>query len=554
MIVRREIAELIKAALRASQHSGALPAFELPEPVVGQTARPEHGDYASNLALQLSKLVGMPPLRLAQAIVQHLPKDDLLSKVEIKPPGFINFTLSDAWLARQVEAILEQGERYGQIDLGRGESVQVEYGSANPTGPLHIGFGRNVVLGDTLASILGCAGYEVQREYYVNDAGTQAEYFAESLYARYAQALGVDEPVPERGYHGEYMVEWGRRLAQQSGDKYLKMPRDQALAQIAEIGLEWVLSDVRQDLEWMGIRYDAWFSERSLYESGTFEKALEWLKSRGLTEEREGALWFLATKLGGDKDEVLIRSTGRPGYFASELAYVYSKFAQRGFDWGIYVLGADHQWHAARTRLLLEALGLDPNRLRAILYQLVTVKRGGEPVRVSKRTGQLVSLREVLDEVGADAVRYFLLAHSPNSQMDFDLELAKTQSEENPVYYVQYAHARICSILRYAGDLDDRDGDVSLLRHPAELGLLRRLVRLPEIVEQAARALEPHHLAYYAQELAAAFHSFYKQCRVVSSLPEDMPLNKARLKLVRATRLVLARVLGLMGVSAPESM
>jgi len=552
--VKREIAQLLNSAALKAQEAGDLPPFELPQLIVEQPQREEHGDYASNLALQIARQFKISPRQVAEVIAKYLPEAKFISRAEVAGPGFINFTLDEGWLAQQVETILAQGRSYGRLELGRGKRVQVEYGSANPTGPLHVGFARNVVLGDSLANLLEAAGYEVQREYYVNDAGTQMRLFNETLYARYAQALGREEEVPEGGYQGQYMVEWGQEIAEAEGTRCLRMDREEALEAIGELGLSKFLEGVKEDLEFLGIRYDNWFSERSLYRDGHFAEVMEILRRGGHIFEEEGAIWFAATALGGDKDEVVVRSTGEPGYFASDIAYHYEKFIKRGFDWVIDVWGADHQGHVPRMKAMMRALGLDPERLTLHIYQLVTLKRGGEVLRLSKRTGEFITLREVLDEVGPDAVRFFLLAHAADSQMDFDLELAKEQSQENPVYYVQYAHARITSILRYAGNLDYSDGDVSLLNYPAELALLRQMVLLPDIVELAATSLAPHHLTYYAQDLASAFHSFYKQCRVVSSHPEDMPLNKARLKLVKACQIVLAQVLGLMGVSAPEKM
>ncbi len=552
--MKREIAQLLKQAVLNAQGAGDLPPFELPPLIVEQPQREEHGDYASNLALQIARRAELSPRQLAEVIAKYLPEAEFISRVEVAGPGFMNFTLDDGWLAQQVETILAQGPSYGRLDLGRGKRVQVEYGSANPTGPLHVGFARNVVLGDSLANLLDAAGYEVQREYYVNDTGTQMRLFNETLYVRYAQALGREEEIPEGGYRGRYMVEWGREIAEAEGTRYLQMGREEAVEAIGEVGLSKVLVGVEEDLELLGIRYDNWFSERSLYEDGYFAEVMEILRQGGHIFEEEGATWFAASALGGDKDEVVVRSTGEPGYFASDIAYHFEKFIKRGFDWVIDVWGADHQGHVPRMKAMMRALGLDPERLTLLIYQLVTLKRGGEVLRLSKRTGEFVTLREVLDEVGPDAVRFFLLAHAADSQMDFDLELAKEQSQENPVYYVQYAHARVASIVRYAGELDYSDGDLSLLTHEAELALLRQMVLLPDIVELAATNLAPHHLTYYAQDLASAFHSFYKQCRVVSSYPEDMPLNKARLKLVKACKIVLAQVLGLMGVSAPEKM
>jgi arginyl-tRNA synthetase len=410
------------------------------------------------------------------------------------------------------------------------------------------------VIGDVLANVLEAAGYKVQREYYVNDAGTQMRLFAETLFARYAQALGVDEPIPEQGYRGSYMVELGREIASEEGDKFLHMPREKAIEAIGEIGLEKMLARIKADLEFIGVRYDNWFSERSLYRDGLFEKVMEILREKGFIAEKDGAIWFVSSELGEDKDNVIVRRTGEPTYFASDIAYHYDKFFRRGFDWVIDVWGADHQGHVPRMKAMMKAFGLDPERLSVVLYQMVTLKRGGKEVRLSKRTGEIITLRELAEEVGPDAVRFFLLARAPSSHMDFDLDLAVQQSSENPVYYVQYAHARICSIFRNAGDLDYSQGDVRLLTHPRELALIRQLVRLPEIIELVVNQLAPHHLAFYSQELASAFHLFYRDCRVLSSSPEDREITMARLKLVKATQIILGKVLKLMGVKAPERM
>jgi len=555
-MIKDEIVQLIAKAIEDAQGRGELPPFDIPPIPLEHPKQAEHGDYATPICLQLAKLARMAPMKIAEVVAARLPRADYLGRVEVAPPGYINFTLDEGWLARQVEEILAAGEAYGDLDLGKGRRVQVEFVSANPTGPLTVGSGRNAAIGDTLANVLAAAGYDVRREYYVNDRGTQIELFNETLYARYAQALGCDEPIPERGYQGTYMIELGRQIAEEAGDKFLNMPRAEAVAAIGQIGLRKILRGIEEDLALMGIRYDSWFSERSLYEDSTFEEAMAILRRGGYVEEREGAVWFTATSLGGGKDEVLIRSDGSPGYFASDIAYHYNKFVKRGFDWVIDVWGADHQGHVPRMKAMMRALGLDPDRLTIIIYQLVTLRRGGEVVRLSKRTGDIITLREVLEEVGPDAVRFFLLARAADSQMDFDLDLAVEQSAENPVYYIQYAHARIASILRYAQErgIDFADGDVSLLRHPMELALIRRMLLLPEVVEQAAENLAPHHLAYYAQDLAGVFHSFYKECRVVSSDPADAELSKARLKLVSAAKIVFAKVLGLMGMTAPEKM
>jgi arginyl-tRNA synthetase len=550
----REIEKLVQEAIRAAQEDGDLPAFEMPELVVERPQRPEHGDYATTAPLQLAGVAHMAPMRIAEAIAPRITASDFVARVEAAPPGFVNFTLDDGWLARQVDEILALGDRYGDLTLGQGQKVQVEYVSANPTGPLHVGSGRNAAIGDSLANVLEAAGYDVQREFYVNDAGTQMRLFAETLYARYAQALGRDEPLPDAGYQGAYLVEMGEEIAAREGDRFLDLPRPQAVDALYEIGLENMLAVIRDDLRLMGVSYDRWFSERSLYEGGLFDKVKALLEEKGYVACRDGAVWFTSSDLGDDKDNVLIRSDGEPGYLASDIAYHYDKFILRGFDMVIDVWGADHQGHVPRMKAAMRAIDVNPDKLVIVLYQLVTLRRGGEIVRLSKRTGDIVSLGEVLEEIGPDAVRFLLLSRAADSQMDLDLDLAKEQSSENPVYYVQYAHARIASILRYAQDIDYSDGDVSLLRHPAELDLIRQMLRFPDVVEKAATSLSPHYLPYYALELAGSFHPFYKQCRVVSSFPEDALLNKARLKLVAAAKIVLARALSLSGVSAPESM
>ena len=555
-MLRDEISGLIKEAIHRAQKSGALPEFELPEVGVKHPKEEAHGDLATSICLQLAGLARMAPLRIAETVVEHLPDTEIVDHVEVAKPGYINFSLSPRWLAQQVDEILRAGDQFGSIQIGNGRRVQVEFVSANPTGPLHVGSGRNAVIGDALANVLNAAGYDVQREYYVNDGGTQMGLFGQTLYARYAQALGLDEPLPEGGYRGTYMVEMAQRAAQEHGRQFLEIPRERAIEALTDVGLKYALESVRSDLELMGIYYDRWFSERSLYADGTFDQVMALLRQSDYVLERDGAVWFAATRLGDDKDEVIIRSGGAPGYFASDIAYHYDKFVRRGFDWVIDVWGADHQGHVPRMHTLMHALGLAPERLSIVLYQLVTLKRGGEVVRLSRRTGDIVTLREVLEDVGRDAVRFFLLSRSAESQMDFDLDLAKEQSAENAVYYIQYAHARICSILQLAEErgLGQDRGDTTLLRHPMELGLIRRMLMLPEIVELAALNLAPHHLTTYAQDLASQFHGFYRDCRVVSSDPADLELTMVRLQLVRAARIVLARVLHLMGMTAPDHM
>lgn len=555
-MVKKHLEALLSEAIaKACREEGwPISAGEIGNVLLERPREAHWGDYSSPISLQLASRLKKNPRTIAQAIVARLPETDALEKVSVEGPGYINLTLSSSWLREQVNEIIRLGEEYGNINLGQGRKVQVEFVSANPTGPLTLGSGRNAVIGDVLANALAAAGYEVQREYYINDAGTQMRLFSETLFARYAQALGLDEPIPEDGYRGFYMIELAREIASEQGDKFLRIPREEAVEAIGEIGLKKMLSRIKADLEFIRVYHDNWFSERSLYRDGLFEKVMEILKEKGFIAEKDGAIWFASSELGEDKDNVLIRRTGEPTYFASDIAYHYDKFFRRGFDWVIDVWGADHHGHVPRMKAMMKALGLDPERLSVVLYQMVTLKRGGKEVRISKRTGEIVTLRELAEEVGPDAVRFFLLARAPSSHMDFDIDLALQQSSENPVYYVQYAYARICSIFRNAGDLDYSDGDVRLLNHPRELDLIRQLIRLPEIIELVVTQLAPHYLPFYSQELASSFHLFYRDCRVLSTNPEDRELTKARLKLVKATQIILGKTLKLMGVSAPERM
>ena len=542
--------------MQEARTSGLVPPGTAVDVTVEHPQSEEHGDFATSLPLKLARSLRMSPLEIAQRIAPLIPPADAVERVWAEPPGFINFSLKPAWLASQLEGIIAEGDAYGNIDLGKGETVQVEFVSVNPTGPIHVGHARGAVLGDALASVLSAAGYNVTREYYVNDAGSQMESFYNSLYIRYQQALGRDAEMPQGGYMGDYMVELAKNVAEEEGDRFLSMPVEEAVSEIGHIGLDRMLQNIRDDLENLRIRFDVWFRENTLYDGGQYQRAMDALSSDNHLMQREGATWFVSTALGEDKDNVVVRSNGTPTYFASDIAYHYNKFLERGFSKVIDVWGADHQGHVSRIKAAIGALGIDPQRLTVLIGQMVTLKRGSQLLRASKRTGEFITLPELLEEVGPDPCRYFFLARSPESQMEFDLELAKKESAENPVYYVQYAHARISSILRLAEErqIDFGDGDVSLLTHPGELSLIRKLVMLPELVESMAVNLEPHHLPHYAQDLAAAFHWFYQQCRVVSSEPGDEAITKARLKLVKASAVVLGRCLRLMGMEAPEQM
>jgi len=492
-------------------------------------------------------------MAIAERISEHITPPPQIAKFWVAEPGFINFTLREDWLSTEVESILTAGESYGDIELGKDKRVQVEFVSVNPTGPLHVGHGRGAVLGSTLANVLRAAGYTVEREYYINDLGTQIANFGRSLYARYQQCLGKEAAMPADGYHGNYMIDLAKEIVQEQGDRFLSLPESEAVTQLADIGIAKMLQEIKEDLELLNVVFDSWFSERSLYRGGQYDRAMELLQKGCYVVRKENATWFESSSLGEDKDNVLVRSDGSPTYFASDIAYHYNKFLERKFDRVIDIWGADHQGHVPRMKAVLRALGCDPEQLKVIICQLVTLRRGEEIVRVSKRSGDIITLREVIEEVGPDACRFIFLSRSADSQMDFDMELAKKQSADNPVYYVQYAHARIASIMRFANQktINYSDGNVALLTTEPELTLIRRLILLPEIVERVAVTLEPHHLPYYALDLATVFHSFYKQCRVVS---DDEALTKARLKLVKASQIVLAKTLHLMGMSAPEKM
>jgi arginyl-tRNA synthetase len=536
---------------------GSLPQVPLPEIVVENPSRPEHGDYATNLPMRLARAAKANPVEIANGIAQRVPIVGMVSAAEVAPPGFINFRLDAAWVSAQAREIASAGPTFGDLKVGAGKRVQVEFVSANPTGPLTAGNGRGAAIGSVLASVLEAAGFEVQREYLVNDAGTQTEVFGRTLVARYLQQAGKDVEVPADGYPGDYMIDVAQRIREEKGDAYAAATIENPPAEMVLRGVDIMVEMIREDIGELGVEYDAWFRERTLYEGGPssmYETALGQLRERGYLVEKEGALWFASSELGEDKDNVVVRSTGRPTYFASDIAYHYEKFHQRKFDRVINVWGADHQGHVSRLKTAVQALDLDPARLEILIYQLVSFRRGEELVRLSKRSGNIVLMRDIVAEVGRDAARFFFLSRSADSQMEFDLELAKRQSSENPVYYVQYAHARIAGIIANASErgFQSQSADAGLLGHPAEQALVRKMLQLPELVQLIAERSEPHHLPHYAQELAAAFHVFYTECRVLDD--EQRELSMARLLLCEAARVALARTLSLMGMSAPDKM
>lgn len=555
-MVLHTVRELVSQAVQQAQNDGLLQLETTPEIQIERPGKLENGDFATSLPLRLARATRINPLQLAESLVQLIPACDEIEKVVAAHPGFINFYLKDSWVQKQLEEVRRAGNDYGTGNLGQGQKMMVEYVSVNPTGPVHVGHARGAVLGSALANILSAAGYRVTQEYYVNDAGTQMQAFYGSVYARYLQSLGQEAAMPANGYAGEYIADLAEEIAESEGTRFIGMDEAQALREMGDIAREKMIDLIRDDLTQIGVGFDNWFSERTLFDQGDYDRALQVLKDKEFLSERENAVWFNSTQLGDDKDNVVIRSSGEPTYFASDIAYHYNKFVVREFQSVVDIWGADHQGHVPRMKSAVAALGIEPERLTVLISQMVTLKRGDEVVRASKRTGDFVTLRELTDEVGADACRYFFLARTPSTQMEFDLELAKQESSENPVYYVQYGHARIASILNSAREqnIDWSAGDVSLLTHPSELSLIRTMLRLPELVEQMARALEPHQLPHYTMELATAFHWFYENCRVISSHEEDAQMNLARLKLVESAQIVFRRSLELMGMSAPERM
>ena len=548
--VRREIEQGIINAKEAGRFSYE----EMPAFIVEVPKDKSHGDFATNAAMLLAKQAKMKPRDIAQAIVDSLNKDSkLIDKVEIAGPGFINFYLSQNWVYDILPTVEEQDEKFGFVDVGHGEKVQVEFVSANPTGLLHMGNARGGALGDSLANLLKMAGYDVTKEFYINDAGNQIVNLGLSLEARYRQELGeVDYPFPEKGYHGKDIIDTAKRIIAEVGDSYLALPEEERQQKMIATALDEKISAIKSGLKDFGVEYDVWFSETSLHESGAVKEVVDLLTEKGLTYEKEGAIWLKTTEFGEEKDEVLVRSNGIPTYFAADIAYHKNKY-DRGFKRVINIWGADHHGHVARMKRSMDAIGYNGDDLTILLMQLVRLYQNGEVVRMSKRTGQYVTLQELIEDVGKDAARYFFIMRNPDSHLDFDLDLAKQQSSDNPVYYVQYAHARINSILTATGKAVPKaaDCDLTLLTEESELELIRKIANLPTEIVYAAQELEPYRMARYATDLATLFHSFYNSCRV---LTDDEALRDARLVLVNATRITLRNVLTLLGVSAPERM
>lgn len=571
MTIRESLESVLYQALKAAVEAGELPLNEIPQPSLERPREEGHGDWACTIAMRLAKAAHMNPRAIAQVIVDHLPANNLIESFEIAGPGFINLTLTNASFQAVVSEARQQGSDFGKSELSEPCKVNLEYVSANPTGPMHVGHGRWAALGDAIARVMRHAGYSVDEEFYINDQGNQMNVFGNSIVVRYQQLLGQDVEMPEACYGGAYIKDIAQAIIDADGDKWLDANEDERLVDFRERGYAMMLDSVKDTLSTFGNSFDTWFSERSLFvadENGETkqQRAFDVMNEKGLLFEAEGATFFRSTDHGDDKDRVLVKANGDLTYFMSDVAYHYDKM-QRGYDHLIDIWGADHHGYIQRCKAMMAAWGY-PDALEVVLGQLVNLLRDGEPVRMSKRTGEMVTFQELIDEVGVDATRYLMLSKSADQAIDFDIEVAKKQDSSNPVYYVQYAHARICSILRKAGEargmnvesagieeivaeLGLDDIDLSPLAHESELALMRKMADFSDLVAGAARDRAPFRLTHYAQELAGLFHSFYGNCHV---LGEEESVEKARLALVDSTRIVLALSLDLLGVSAPERM
>ncbi|MEM5788766.1 MAG: arginine--tRNA ligase [Syntrophobacteraceae bacterium] len=519
---------------------------------------PEHGDFATNVALSLTRTLRRSPREIASQIIANMDdSNQILKKVEIAGPGFINFFIEPKALHSIVETILNAPDYYGRQNLGQQKSVQVEFVSANPTGPLHIGHGRGAAIGDVLGNILQACGYSIQREYYINDAGNQMETLGRSLYFRYRQELGEEIEFPDNHYRGDYMRELAREFIGEKGPVFRDSPLEEVLPLFTSYAANSILDGIKEDLDVFGISFDNWFSEQELHNRDSVTKTIEFLRQRGFIYDHEGAVWFKSTEFGDEKDRVVIRANGASTYFAADLAYHWDKF-QRGFETVVDIWGADHHGYLKRMSAGVQAMGRGSDTLRVILVQLVNLLRGGQPVAMSTRGGEFVTLREVIDEVGKDATRFLFLTRRTDSPLDFDLEVAKARSNDNPVFYVQYAHARLCSIFEVAAErgieFDVKSigpETLDLLRAPREFELLKLLGEYPEVLANCAKTLEPHYIPYYLHELVSLFHSYYHDNRI---LGEDPKLTQARLCLAAAVREVIRNGLELLGVAAPTKM
>jgi arginyl-tRNA synthetase len=549
--------DLVRQGLESCFADGSLASGEIPDIIIEKPAHEEHGDFATNVAMLMARSEKKAPRAIAEILVSHMERNgDIFDRIEIAGPGFINFYIKAGFWQDTLKTVASAGDSYGRSRIGAGKKVQVEFVSANPTGPLHIGHGRGAATGDAIASVLAAAGFDVFREYYINDAGNQMFTLGKSIYLRYLELFGRTVEFPDNCYQGDYIKDIARDAITKFADKYTGINETEAVPFFAKFGGDIILNGIDADLKDFGITFDNWYSEQSLFDEGKVDKALEKMKKKGLVYEHEGALWFRTTDFGDDKDRVVVRSNGATTYFASDIAYHFEKF-DRGFDWVIDVWGADHHGYVPRLKGVVKGHDRDPEDLKIVLVQLVALLRDGVPVAMSTRSGKFVTLKEVVDEVGRDAARFFFLMRRSDSQLDFDLELAKRQSTDNPVYYVQYAHARICSIFENAQEKgltlpSDMDSiPLEKLSTSEEMTIIRKINSFPEIVEGSALNFEPHRITYYLQELAGQFHSFYNKNRVIG---EDTGLSTARLFLLKCIGQTLKNALAILGISAPERM
>ena len=550
--MKKVLAEAVIAAVQKAIQAGKLPQGDLVPVVLTVPPQKAFGDFATNFALQAARNLHCAPRVIAGAIQEFLDCPSV-EKVEVAGPGFLNFFLKEDWLSAALRNILAQGENYGNLPAKAGEKIQIEYVSANPTGPLHVGHGRGAAVGSALANLMKAAGYDVSQEYYINDAGNQMHNLAASVNARYLELYNIPCEFPENGYHGEDIVVTAKRIQKKYGDSFIHMPEAERLEKFQSIAKDEKLAALREDLEAFNCHFDVWFSEQSLHDAHKIEEAVAELEKKGYIYEKDGAKWFRSTDFGDDKDRVVIRDNGVSTYFAADIAYHRNKY-ERGFDRLINLWGADHHGYIPRVKAAMQALGYDPSHLEILILQMVSLYRNGELVKMSKRTGKSVTLNELIEEVGTDAARFFFIMRSMDSQLDFDLTLATEHSNDNPVYYVQYAHARICSILRQMADEKitlDPNADLSVLKEPIEIDLIKKLNDYTELIDTAALERAPHKIAHYTYELAGMFHSFYNQCRI---LGVDPALQQARLALITAVGNTLRHGLKILGVSAPEHM
>ncbi|MEC2055338.1 arginine--tRNA ligase [Peribacillus psychrosaccharolyticus] len=556
MNIVEQVQEKLKQEIKdAAVKAGLATEEQIPSVVLELPKEKSHGDYSTNMAMQLARVAKKAPRAIAEAIIENFDRSKAsIEKIEIAGPGFINFYMDNAYLTELIPVILDAKEAYGESDFGKNEKIQVEFVSANPTGDLHLGHARGAAVGDTLCNVLAKAGYDVSREYYINDAGNQINNLARSIEARYFQALGMVKPMPEDGYHGADIIGIGKQLAEDYGDKYATVAEDVRFGFFREYGLKYEMAKLKEDLENFRVRFDVWYSETSLYKDGKIEEALSELKERGHIFEEDGATWFRSSALGDDKDRVLIKQDGSFTYLLPDIAYHRNKL-ERGFETLINVWGADHHGYIPRMKAAIQALGFNKEQLEVEIIQLVHLFKDGEKMKMSKRTGKAVTMRDLIDEVGLDATRYFFAMRSADTHLDFDLDLAVSQSNDNPVYYAQYAHARICSILRQGEESQikyDENVDFSLISSEKEIELLKKLGEFPQIIADAADKRMPHRMTNYIYELASTFHSFYNADKVLDK--EQPERSKARLALVKTVQITMKNALALIGVSAPEQM